>query len=343
MTSAVEFSLRLRTRCRNLERGRPLATLGIEPMKLRISRALAPFACLALVACSVPGLAGSKKAPTGQVVATVEGEEITLSEVRAEMAGGPPPANAQAAKAMQEGALQQIIVRRLMAKAAEAQGLDKSPEFAIQKKRAGEALLAQALQRQLTTGIPAATRQDAESFISEHPTMFAERKVMTVDQIRMPLPDKPDELKALQPMSSLSEIEAWLNGKGIPFQRGASVIDTANTDPNIVAQLAKLPPGEPFIFPAGNVLLINNIRDTKSSPFVGDEAVNYAMGVVRNQRLQEAVSKGVDSLVKTKLPTIKYNDAFKPTRPLGAPVAKAPPPPPAAGSAPAPPPPALKP
>ena len=138
-------------------------------------------------------------------------------------------------------------------------------------------------------------------------------------------------------MHSLAEIEAWLNSKGITYQRAASVLDTAGADPNMVAQLDKLPPGEPFILPAGNVLLINDIRDTKLAPFTGDAATNYAMGIVRNQKLQEAVAKGVDNLVKVNASKIKYNASFKPARPLGAlpPAPTAKPPLPAPAPAPA--------
>lgn len=300
-------------------------------MKFKFTQTLAPFACLALVACSVPGLAGSKKAPTGQVVATVGGEEITLSEVRAEMAGAAPPANPQVAKAMQENAIQQIIIRKLMAQAAEKKGLGKSPEFAIQKARANQALLAQALQTQLATGVVAPSRADAEAFVASHPGMFANRKIMNVDQIRLPMPANPAELKDLEPLHTLAEIEALLTSKGISYQRAASVLDTAGADPNMVAQLDKLPPGEPFILPAGGMLLINDIRETKSAPFTGDAATNYAMGLVRNQKLQATVARGVENLVKANASTIQYNAAFKPAHPLNAPQ-----PPPAAAAAPKP-------
>ena len=295
------------------------AAMGTTTMKLKIVTIVAPLACLALVSCKVPGFGGGDKDPTGQVVATVDGEEITLTEVRTEMSGSPAPPNAQAAKAIQENAIQQIIIRKLMAQAAHEQGLDKSPDFAIQKQRAGQALLAQALQKQLTTSVPVPSKADAEAFVASHPGMFGQRKIMTVDQIRMPIPSNPAELKEMEPMHSLGEIEAWLNSKGITYQRAASVLDTAGADPNMIAQLDKLPPGEPFILPAGNVLLINDIRDTKLAPFTGEAATNYAMGIVRNQKLQEAVAKGVDNLVKVNASKIKYNASFKPARPLGAP------------------------
>jgi hypothetical protein len=106
----------------------------------------------------------------------------------------------------------------------------------------------------------------------------------------------------------------------------------------MVAQIEKLPPGEVFMVPANGMVLANQIRDSRPAPFTGDVAVNYAMGVMRSQRVQEAVGKGVENLIKSKAATVKYNDAYKPSRPLIGPPPKAPAatPAPAAPAAPAP-------
>jgi EpsD family peptidyl-prolyl cis-trans isomerase len=285
-------------------------------MNLKFVRNLAPLACVALVACHIPGLPGGSKAPSGQVVATVDGEEITLSELRAELAGAQAPASPQAAKLMEEAALRQIIIRHIMAKAAHDQQLDKTPAFAIEKARANQGLLTQALQRQLAANSPAPSRSDAEAYVAAHPGMFAERKLLTVDQIRMARPKTEEDLKAFLPLKTLPEFETLLTQKGIQYQRTASVIDTGSTDPNMIAQIEKLPPGEVFMVPANGMVLANQIRDSHLAPFTGDAAVNYAMGVLRSQRVQEAVGKGVENLVKSKVSTVKYNDAYKPTQPL---------------------------
>jgi peptidyl-prolyl cis-trans isomerase C len=285
-------------------------------MKLKIVRNLAPLACVALVACHIPGLPGGNKAPSGQVVATVDGEEITLSELRTELAGAAASPSPQAAKLMEEAALRQIIIRHIMAKAAHDQQLDKTPAFAIEKARANQGLLTQALQRQLASTSPAPSRADAEAYVAAHPGMFADRRLLTVDQIRMARPKTEADLKAFLPLKTLPEFETLLTQKGIQYQRTASVIDTGSTDPNMVAQIEKLPPGEVFMVPANGMVLANEIRDSKPAPFTGDVAVNYAMGVLRSQRVQEVVGKGVENLIKSKSSTVKYNDSYKPTQPL---------------------------
>ena len=287
-------------------------------MNLKIARSIAPLACVALVACHIPGT--KDKAPAGQVVATVDGEEITVAELRAEMAGAPPQANPAAAKALEKAALNEIVARKLMAHAAHAQGLDKSPEFAMMKQRANQTLLAQALQRKLASSVLTASRSDAEAFVASHPTMFAERKILTLDQIRMPRPKTPADLKDFEPLHNMGEIEAMLTKKGIPFQKSVQTVDTLQTDPATIEKLEKLPPGEPFMIPTGDGIIVNQIKDAKLSPVTGDDATKLALVAVRNQKTQQAVARGVNNLIAANEAKIQYNPAYKPDKPLRVPV-----------------------
>ena len=106
-------------------------------------------ACVSLGACRLPHLGGdAPKEPSGQVVAVVDGREVTLRELRAELTGVSFP-NAQARKFAERAALQAIIRRRLVAMAAHDQGLDKTPDFALSKQRAMDILLAETMQAKL--------------------------------------------------------------------------------------------------------------------------------------------------------------------------------------------------
>ena len=287
-------------------------------MNLKIARSIAPLACVALVACHIPGT--KDKAPAGQVVATVDGEEITVAELRAEMSNAPAQPNAAAAKALEKAALNEIVARKLMAHAAHDQGLDKSPQFAMMKLRANQTLLAQSLQRKLASSVLTASRADAEAFVSAHPTMFSERKILSLDQLRMPRPKTPEDLKEFAPLHTMPEIEALLTKKGIPFQKSVQTVDTLQTDPATVEKLLKLPPGEPFMIPAGDAIAINQIKDAKPSPLTGDEAVKVAMIAVKNQKTQQAVARGVNNLIVANESKIQYNPAYKPDKPLRIPV-----------------------
>ena len=118
-------------------------------MKLKWAYALAAAAaCVSLAACNNPSKTVHGKGPAGQVVAKVDGQEITLRELRAEL-GGATFSDAKVRKAAESQALQAIIRRRLLVKAAQERGLDKTPDFELQKERALDAALLAELQNSI--------------------------------------------------------------------------------------------------------------------------------------------------------------------------------------------------
>ena len=89
-------------------------------------------------------LAGCDKEPEGQVAAVVNGDEITLQEINAEIASANVPAGTDA-KQLQRQALNRIVERRLLAQSAREDGLDKTPEYLIRSRQVDDALLVQLL------------------------------------------------------------------------------------------------------------------------------------------------------------------------------------------------------
>ena len=283
---------------------------------MTISRATALIAisCLALGACrfpGIPGLSGGGKAPTGQVVATVDGKEITRLELQAELAGVNTP-DAKVRKAAEQQALQMIIARTILADEARKQQLDKTPDFALQQQRAIDGLLVQTLQTKLANAVPPPSDEEAQRFITDHPDIFSQRKIFVVDTIRMARPTDPTLVKGLEPLKTLPDIEAFLTANHIEHARTSGNIDAVGADPKMVDQIVKLPPNEVFLYPANGVLLVNQIRETHVVPFEGDQATKYALAVMKKQRTQEAVARQLHQIVAGDAKTVHYNDDYKP-------------------------------
>ena len=286
-------------------------------MNIRGGWTAALLASVALGGCHFGGGA-SAKAPTGQVVATVGDREITMRELNAET---PPVANPdpRAHKAAQMSTLENIVARTVLAKAAVDQGIDKTPEFALVKQRAMDTLLAQSLESKIAGQVPKVTKDDADRFIGAHPDIFAQRKVWAIDQLRMARPNDPTLIKRLEPLKTLPEIEALLNQEKVPFQRSTGNLDAVGADPRMIDAIIKLPAGEVFVIPSNDSLLVNQIKDTKIVPFVGQQSVNYAMQVMTRQRTQEAVQRQVSAMFGKAKASVHFNKDFAPpTPPAGA-------------------------
>src|SRR5262245_58899308 len=144
-------------------------------MKLIAAALSATLVCVTVSACRLPGQTKQAPEPKGQVIAVVNGDEVTMTDLRAELSGITAP-NPEAQKALEQASLQQIVGRKILAEAAHGQDLDKTPEFAVQKKRALEMVAALILQRKLAGQVPPPTRDEAQRFVDEHPDMFANRR-----------------------------------------------------------------------------------------------------------------------------------------------------------------------
>lgn len=278
-------------------------------MKRFIGAALAVTAAGSLGACHFPGTGGGSKAPTGQVVANVGDQEITLRELKAES----PPLNTSDPKIREQSdqaTLRNMVGRTILAKAARDQGLDKTPDFDMAKRRVEDTLLVQALQEKIAKGMPAITDDDAQRFIAEHPDIFAQRKVFTIDFIRIQRPTDPGVIKALEPLKTLDQVEEFLKSKQIPYQHSTGNLDAVGADPRMIDAMIKLPPNEVFVIPNGQTLLINKIVGSKVVPFTGPQAVDYAKKVMTRQRTQEAINRQFNEIIAKAKPTVKFNKAY---------------------------------
>ncbi len=288
---------------------------------------LAASACVALAGCHFPWTGGGAKAPTGQVVATIDGREVTVRDLQVEL-GTATFADAKTRKAAEMLALRNIVTRIVLANAAHEQGLDKTPDFAVQKARAMDSVLAQTLQQKIISDVPQPSKDEVQSYMNAHSDIFLERKVFAVDQLRMKRPSDPAVFKALEPLKTLEQIQDVLKAQGVPFQRAVGTFDTVGADPRLVEKIVKMPPGEIFAIPAGDSILLNQVRDTKVVPFTGEQAASYAQKLITHQRTQEAIDRTAAGIMAKAGPKIRFNKDYAPQKPSGAPAA---PPPSAAG------------
>lgn len=248
--------------------------------------------------------------PSGQVVATVNGEEITGLELRQEM-GNFSSRDPKIMKAAQDRALEGIIIRKLIVQEAKKQKLDKSAEYGLQVHRGEENLLVQLYQRKVSSAIAVPTRDSASTYIAANPPKFTSRRILIVDQVVAP-PSKIPTAQ-FQAAKTLADVKALFQANNVPYQTNVAAIDTLSMDPRMLQQIEKLPADEVFVIPQGGGLLFNRIAETRDVPFGGDAAIAYATNALRTQKAQEAVVRQVELLRKSADKDITYNAAYKPT------------------------------
>jgi len=276
--------------------------------------AAAAVMCLGMTGCHK--LLGHS-APTGQVVATLNGKEITLREVQAEL-GGATFTDPKQQKAAQERALEMIIARRLMADAARAQGIDKTPDFAIAEDRAIDNMLANALEAKVVKSVPAPTPDEVSRYITDHPASFSNRSIYDLDELRFPRPSNTAVLGGLKPLTTLPAIASYLTAHQIPYQQGSGSLDALQLDPAAADTIAKSP-NNVFVLPVGNLFVVGQIKSAKVTPVPTDQATKLATAILTRQHSQEAAQREVATVLQSGVKGVQYNPAYQPPAPPKAP------------------------
>lgn len=259
------------------------------------------LACLSLAACD--------KEATGQVAAVVNGEEITLQEVNAELGNANIPEGVDK-KIVQQAALERVIERRLLAQAAQDEGLDKTPDYLLRERQLHDALLVQLMGQKTQRSQRVPDQTEIDKFIVDNPDMFADRKLYAIDRIQFPLPKDMAQLKALENDHSMEAIAAHLQELGIKFVHADAQIDSAQVGKQRMQQIRALPAGEPFIAPENGMVTVAVIKSERAVPLTGDTARPLAVQAIQNQQLTSAMQ---DRLKQARAAAeIKYQPDFAP-------------------------------
>jgi EpsD family peptidyl-prolyl cis-trans isomerase len=275
--------------------------------------ASAALTMLTLAACD-----RGAKAPEGQVVATVDGQEVTVHELNAEIAGIGNRASGAPAKLVESVALQRVIERKMLANEASKLKLDKNPQFLLSKQRTEENLLVQALQADIQQKVQPATREAAQKYVSDNPQVFGDRKIFTLDQIQFLRPANIDQLP-LKQAKTMAEVERVLIDANIEYRRAPQQLDSLVINPELTKEIIKIAAtanGEPFIFsdqPAGApapIIYVNNITNTVTQPFTGERAIAYAQNVLQRQDVQKRLATELKRIQDSYKPKIVYGKGY---------------------------------
>jgi len=242
----------------------------------------------AVTAIALVTLAGGcgDKAPKGQVLAIVNGSEVTRRELMVEpeaalLKGGDagPPVSAL---------LDSVIDRKVAVDEARRLGLDRTPEFLARSSRVGEVLLSRALFDRWVAEMPAPGRDALGSYAARNRQAFAGRKLLLADRIDT----TADAASAadLAPLRTMEEIAALLQERGKSFQRTRAVLDTATTPLPLYRQLLAADPGYPMALPQGERLSVLAVLESRDAPVTGAEAADQALQGLRQAEVQRRLA-----------------------------------------------------
>ena len=297
---------------------------------------LSGVSTVALLAVLTAACDDKPKAPTGQVVVTVNGDDVTVHELNSELQLLRAPASAPR-KQVEQVALARVVERKMLADVARKRGLDKNPQFILSQRRNDDGLLVQALQTDIAQKVPATTREAAQKYVAANPSLFAERKIFTLDQIRFLRPANIAQI-GLEPAKTMAEVARVLTSANVRFERAPVQLDALAVNPALTAEVLRITArnsDEVFMFadqPQGApapIMYVNKVTNVRVEPFVNEAAIKFAQQLLQRQEVQKRLTSELARFKTEAKPNIKYATAYTPppepkTAAAGTPAAGAP-------------------
>jgi len=268
-------------------------TAGFNQKKLCCRAARNPStAVLALVVLAGCGSHQSNGGIVTQVVARINGHELTVSQLNRELLNGGDGQGDP--DQLRQAALDRLISRELIVQAAEAEKLDRESLVAAQIGESRRRVLARAYAEQKV--FPADQLDDAQlrTFYEQHPLLFKKRRVFHAVLFTVADAAKvPQQLSSqLTQMHSADGVRALLGHYGVEAQQESTSRAAEDLAPDWLPKLATSSAGELVQLKGPNgqlqIMLLTGIDDAS---IVFDEArprIRRYLQVKRNEDALES-------------------------------------------------------
>ena len=266
--------------------------------KLRV----APLSLL-LIATLLAGCGGDSggKAPS-QVAVKVNKAEITvhqLNEMLSRAGNVPAEQMAQASSA----ALERLIDQELLVQQAVERKLDRDPRVLQSIDMARREILARAYAEQAVGAPERPGDAEIAAFYTEHPELFAQRRVFNLQEVNVRLPaERFEELRTqLAAVGSIRNLTDWLTAQNIPFTANAGVRPAEQLPMELLKGLQRMEAGQVAVSrtPTGALLIfVAGVREepidqARARPFIEQFIANKARtdrAAAEIKRLREAAA-----------------------------------------------------
>ncbi|WP_442783400.1 EpsD family peptidyl-prolyl cis-trans isomerase [Collimonas fungivorans] len=231
-----------------------------------------------------------QKKKNGQVVARINGEEISVPQLEAELQyakrlrqdGTAPP------QAMREQAVEALIDRQLLLDEALRNKIDRDPALIQIIERFKTQAIVQAYLESKAGNQEQPGKAEIESYFHAHPEMFARRKVFEVEQLVIADQDFSAALKAVMDSSqSLNQVAAWLRQRKIAHVQRQYSYSSAELPPEVGSRLQALGRNRLFVMKDGQRDLLCALTELRDSPVAPDAAEPQIERYLVNKKMQE--------------------------------------------------------
>ncbi len=253
---------------------------------------------LAVLAAAVVAGCGSKSKEPGasQVAAKVNDEEVTVHQLNGLLgkANIPPGTDVNAAR---KQALDRLVEESLLVQAAKEKKLDRDPRVVQAIEAARREVIARAYLEQVASAQAKPTEQAVSAYYTEHPELFAERRIYNFRELAVADGSKQEMIKShFDAGKSMDDLINVLRAQNIRFAANAFVKPAEQLPLDAARRLHGLKDGEVSIIPRGQGLIVLQIAASRTEPVEQAKAKQAIEQFLSNKAKSEAVGAEVKRL-----------------------------------------------
>jgi EpsD family peptidyl-prolyl cis-trans isomerase len=254
--------------------------------------------CVFFISAILAGCYGSTERLSEQVIAKVDGVEITSHQLDLAQ----QQLSRQLTKTEREQARKklqkQLIDRQLAVQQALKLGLERNPELMLQLQEQRLDTLARAYAAQLGAELPTPTAPAINAFYLEHPALFAERKIYRFKELSLDtVSAQASELRQrLAANESGASIAVWLADNNAKFQWQSGIRAAEDFPIDALKTLHANGVGRRTIFESSQTIYVYEIVDIQSAPVAKEQALQQISAYLNRQQLLTAMDKKMSQL-----------------------------------------------
>jgi EpsD family peptidyl-prolyl cis-trans isomerase len=239
----------------------------------------------------------TKKKSDSQVVAIVNGDEITIHQVNNQMAQMGQMDKNQAKLAAKQ-VLAGLVEQQLLKQQALDAKLDIDPRVEQAVEASKDQFLAQAYLEQLMQKAPKPSSIDIDTFYKAHPELFENRRIFRLQELVVDVSkDKSAEAEtSLNAIKDINEIVKWIKNNNYVFTVNSNVKAAEQLPSDLLKKLQVLKDGEVLKVPTGNTLNIIQIAASQIVPITRAKATPIIEQYFLNQNRTSLAKKEINAL-----------------------------------------------
>jgi len=248
---------------------------------------------LSLITCL---LSCSQENTSTKVLARVNGDDITVSQLEAELKMTKDTSLSESFE-FKNKVLQGLIDRQLFVQEAFKLGLERTPEVVRAIESTKARIYAQAYLTKKIATLNPASPEEIDHFIHTHPEMFEHRKIINMrDVIFVNTSGALDIATVEKEIFNLNDLEVLLEKKEIPYTVSSSQFFTDRLPQSVLGKIQNLKIGDLLFLYNDNSVVVKSIESVVERPIISSQSHDIAAHLLNQTKKQQFVMQEVNRL-----------------------------------------------